>query len=103
MRHYTLLSGENGEFAFATGMYPIHHGILRFVKFDVLPPFVAWAPAHVSNDARNGHLESYAARLRSLWTSTPLQFPSLRGYDLETFSLKRASGPGTSIGAKQVR
>ncbi|HEV2678568.1 MAG TPA: NAD(P)H-dependent oxidoreductase, partial [Aliidongia sp.] len=34
--------GLNGDLTAL--LYPIHHGILRFVGFDVLPPFVAWEP-----------------------------------------------------------
>ena len=36
-----------------TILFPINHGILRFVGFDVLPPFIAWGVSRVEDERRN--------------------------------------------------
>jgi NAD(P)H dehydrogenase (quinone) len=33
-------------------LYPIHRGVLEFTGFDVLPPFVVYAPQQTSNHER---------------------------------------------------
>lgn len=68
-------------------LYPINHGVLRFVGFDVLPSFVAWAPARVSEEQRRRYLEEYRERLLSLETTEPIRYPGLADYD-ESFQLK---------------
>jgi NAD(P)H dehydrogenase (quinone) len=55
----TGLSGDSD-----TLLYPINHGIFRFVGFDVLPPFVAWGPARVGEERRRAYLDAYRARRR---------------------------------------
>jgi len=78
-------TGLNGDIN--TILYPINHGILRFVGFDVLPPFIAWSVARASADQRQVYLEQYKQRLLTLWETPPIQYPRLDGYD-ETFRLK---------------
>ena len=43
-------------------LHPINYGILRFVGFDVLPPFIAWGPARASDERRRANIEEYVAR-----------------------------------------
>ena len=62
-------------------LFPIQHGMLYFVGFDVLPPFVAWAAASVSQEQREGYLNDYAARLQAWTTAETIPFPSLDDYD----------------------
>jgi NAD(P)H dehydrogenase (quinone) len=69
-------------------LYPINHGILRFVGFDVLPPFIAWSPAHADAIAREAYLQAYQQRLATLTTTAPIAYPPLAAYDPETYRLR---------------
>ena len=55
-------------------LWPIHNGILRFVGFDVLPPFVAHGVDIASRDMLSGMLDDYAERLRQFDVAEPLFF-----------------------------
>lgn len=77
--------GLNGEMDKL--LYPIQHGMLYFVGFDVLPPFVAYAVARCAQEQRQEYLQTYAERLKNWQTDTPLSFPPLEQYD-ETLQLK---------------
>ena len=57
-------------------LWPLQNGSLRFVGYDVLPPFVAWSVAHKDAAARRDDLARYEQRLASLTTTEPLQFNS---------------------------
>ena len=46
-------------------LYPIQHGILGFVGFNVLQPFVVHAPSRISAAERAAALASYRARILS--------------------------------------
>ncbi|MBS1702272.1 MAG: NAD(P)H-dependent oxidoreductase [Armatimonadetes bacterium] len=62
-------------------LYPIHHGILYFVGFDVLPPFVAWGPSRVGDEAREAYFREYGERLTSLDQTEPIAYLPLEAYD----------------------
>lgn len=68
-------------------LFPIQHGMLYFVGFDVLPPFIAWAVARSTPQEREGYLQAYSERLRSWSTSATMPFPPLEDYD-EKFERK---------------
>jgi NAD(P)H dehydrogenase (quinone) len=78
-------AGLNGEIGAI--LYPINHGILRFTGFDVLPPFVAWSVARAGDAGRAAQLDQYSDRLRTLWETAPIAYPSLSDYD-EKFQLR---------------
>jgi NAD(P)H dehydrogenase (quinone) len=63
-------------------LFPVQHGMLYFVGFDVLPPFVAWAVARSTPQQRQEYLGAYAARLRNWATESPIPFPPLEEYDV---------------------
>lgn len=69
-------------------LFPINHGMFRFVGFDVLPPFIAWAPTRSSDEKRKQYLEQYKQRLLALQETTPIVYPKLVDYD-ENFQLKQ--------------
>lgn len=69
-------------------LFPIHNGILRFTGFSVLPPFVAWAPAHATVEQRQDYLAAFEQRLLALWATEPMPARRLDDYDAETYSLK---------------
>lgn len=77
--------GLNGHLD--TILYPINHGILRFVGFDVLPPFVVWSATRITPQERQTYLDAYKQRLLSLQETPAIVYPSLTNYD-ETFQLK---------------
>jgi NAD(P)H dehydrogenase (quinone) len=81
----TGLNGDINDILFS-----IQRGMLYFVGFDVLPPFVAWAPAHVSQERRLDYLKTNEQRLRSIETTSPIQFHSLTDYN-KSLQLKRKS------------
>jgi NAD(P)H dehydrogenase (quinone) len=68
-------------------LYPINHGILHFVGFDVLPPFIAYACARVGKERREQYLREYEARLRTWHITAPIPYHPLDDYD-ETNQLK---------------
>jgi len=70
---------------------PINHGILRFCGFDVLPPYVVWAPARIGDDGRQEYLDAFSARLQAIETTEAIRYPSLDDYEPKTFVLKKDS------------
>ncbi len=66
-------------------LFPINHGILRFTGFDVLPPFIAWGPAHADDATRKQYLAAYRRRLVQWSQTEPIAYPSLRDYDPVTY------------------
>jgi NAD(P)H dehydrogenase (quinone) len=73
---------------------PVNRGILRFVGFDVLPPYIAYAPAHADDGMRRAYLQEWRERLLSIETTKPIKYTPLEQYD-DTFRLKsKAKGGG---------
>lgn len=54
-------------------LFPINHGIMHFVGFEVLPPFIVWSASHISDERRQGYLEEYKQRLLTI-NKTPAIF-----------------------------
>jgi NAD(P)H dehydrogenase (quinone) len=69
--------GRNG--AMGPLLYPIQHGVLSFVGLEVLPPFVAYGAAHVTQEERAATLRSFRERMRTLETTAAI------GFDLPGF------------------
>ncbi len=80
--------GINGDIN--TILYPINHGILRFVGFDVLPPFVVFGTSQISDERRKEYLEDYKKRLLSIEETPSINYPKLGDFD-ENFQLKSTS------------
>ena len=70
-------------------LFPINHGILRFTGFDVLPPFIAYSPAHLDDGARKAYLNAYRERLVDLERTEPIKYSVLNDYDPRSFHLKQ--------------
>jgi NAD(P)H dehydrogenase (quinone) len=68
-------------------LYPINHGILRFVGFDVLPPFTAFGISQIDDERRKGYLEEYKDRLLLIEGTPSISYPPLADFD-ENFQLK---------------
>jgi NAD(P)H dehydrogenase (quinone) len=60
--------------AMEAALWPIHNGILRFVGFDVLPPFISHGVDILDREALGAVLEDYAARLRNIAGAEPMFF-----------------------------
>ena len=84
--------GRNGDLERV--LWPIHAGVLALCGYDVLPPFVGWAPAWIGADGRAAILRAYADRLRNIDNDEPLFFHTLDDYD-EHSRLKPDIEPGT--------
>lgn len=78
-------TGLNGEIE--TILYPINHGILHFVGFEVVSPFIVWSPTRISDAERQNYLEQYQQRLLNIQNIQPIAYPSLQDYD-DNFQLK---------------
>lgn len=77
--------GINGDIH--TILYPINHGIFRFVGFDVLPPFIVWGASRINEERRQFYLENYVQRLLTIEDAPTIMYPSLADFD-ESFQLK---------------
>jgi NAD(P)H dehydrogenase (quinone) len=62
-------------------LWPIHHGILGFVGFGVLEPFVVYGPARLSDEQRSATLSAYRERVLALET-----VPVIPGLDLAEYT-----------------
>lgn len=81
-------TGLNGDIN--TILFPINHGILHFVGFDVLPPFIVWGASRIGDERRQAYLEDYKQRLLTINETAAIAYPSLTDYD-EQFQLKQSS------------
>ncbi|BAZ32418.1 putative NAD(P)H quinone reductase [Cylindrospermum sp. NIES-4074] len=68
-------------------LFPINHGILRFVGFDVLPPFIVWGASRIGDERRQAYLKEYQQRLLTIPQTPAIAYPSLADFD-ENFQLK---------------
>ncbi len=78
--------GLNGDIDMI--LYPINHGILRFTGFDVVPPFIVYGPARMTDEQRSQELANYRARLEALSTIEPIAYPRLSEFDAATWTRK---------------
>jgi NAD(P)H dehydrogenase (quinone) len=63
-------------------LFPIHHGILGFVGFSVLEPFIVYSPARLSENERLTTLNSYRERVVCLQRASvipPLDLTDFEG------------------------
>ena len=73
-------------------LHPINHGILGFVGFTVIEPFVVHAPARMSPGDRAGCLQAYVSRLLSLSTAPVMPGPDMADYEGLVLRPKLPSG-----------
>jgi len=62
----TTYSSQGMYAPIETVLYPINHGILGFVGFTVLDPFVVYAPVRLSDEERGAHLARYRERILAI-------------------------------------
>jgi len=76
-----VMYSEHGAYGpIERALLPIHHGILGFVGFSVLEPFVVYGPARLTDDDRLVQLRSYRERVLELETA-----PAIPGLDLTEY------------------
>ncbi len=62
-------------------LFPIHHGILQFTGFDVLPALVIYGPEYADDESKAISLEAYRQRLLSLESTVALPMILVGDYD----------------------
>lgn len=63
-------TGKNGNLD--TILYPIQHGMLYFVGMTVLPPFISFSPARITDEERKTQLEKYIQYLKNIPIANPI-------------------------------
>ena len=61
-------------------LWPLNYGTLAFCGLKVLPPFIGWSIQSVDDATREGYLDQYAARMRSLERTEPLAVHSMSDF-----------------------
>ena len=78
-------------------LYPLNHGVLAFVGFEVLTPFIAWQPARVTAESRASYLDAFTVRLASIFIDVPIAYPTVAMFDgswrLKSELLQMAGAP----------
>jgi len=65
--------GENGKNGtLDTILYPIQHGMFYFAGMTVLPPFISFSPARITDEERKTQLVLYKTYLEKASTLTPI-------------------------------
>ncbi|WP_292156048.1 NAD(P)H-dependent oxidoreductase [Mesorhizobium sp.] len=62
-------------------LFPINHGMLYFVGFTVIEPFLVHAPARISDGERQMWLDRYRERVLSLVHAPTITYPKLADFD----------------------
>ncbi|TGV96202.1 flavodoxin family protein, partial [Mesorhizobium sp. M2E.F.Ca.ET.154.01.1.1] len=62
-------------------LFPINHGMLYFVGFTVIEPFLVHAPARIGDGERQMWLDRYRERVLSLVHAPTIIYPKLADFD----------------------
>jgi NAD(P)H dehydrogenase (quinone) len=91
--HYAL-RGINGPMDDL--LFPIHHGILYYPGFDVLPPYVVHRTDKVDEAAYARITEELGQRLDTLFTTDPIPFrrQNAGDYEIPALTLREDIAPG---------
>ncbi len=80
-------------------LFPIHHGVLYYPGYDVLPPFVAYRVDRLSKDGFEPIAARLRERMRTIATTAPIPFRMQNGGDylIPTMQLRpELDDPGAS-------
>ncbi|MDQ0570975.1 NAD(P)H dehydrogenase (quinone) [Variovorax paradoxus] len=85
-------------------LFPIHHGILYYPGFDVLPPFVVYRTGKVDETAYARITGDLGHRLDALWTTAPIPFRAQNAgdYEIPALTLRPEIAPHRSGFAAHV-
>jgi NAD(P)H dehydrogenase (quinone) len=77
-------------------LFPIHHGVLYYPGFDVLPPFVVYRTGKMDQVRYKDCVDELGTRLDELWTTPPIAYrPQNAGdYEIPSLELKPELGNG---------
>lgn len=77
-------------------LFPIHHGILHYPGFDVLPPFVVHRTSRIDEVRFAGLCEALGERLDNLWRTEPIAYRKQNAgdYEIPALTLKADVAPG---------
>jgi NAD(P)H dehydrogenase (quinone) len=62
-------------------LFPINHGMLYFIGFSVIEPFLVYAPVRLGDEERAAHLARYRERVLGLASAPTISYPKLADYD----------------------
>ncbi|MFV3333069.1 NAD(P)H-dependent oxidoreductase [Pseudomonas sp. NY15437] len=79
-------------------LFPIHHGVLFYPGFDVLPPYLVYRTSRVDAERYAQIEQELGARLDSLQTTAPIPFRRQNGgdYDIPALTLREEIAPEVS-------
>ncbi len=79
-------------------LFPIHHGILYYPGFDVLPPFVVYRADRIDETQFPALCAELGQRLDTLQSTAPLPFrkQNFGDYDIPQLTLREDIAPGCS-------
>ena len=86
-------------------LFPIHHGILFYPGFEVMPPFVVYRTGKLDAARFEQVTTELSQRLDGLWHDAPIPFRRQNGgdYDIPALTLRADLAPGqTGLGIHQV-
>lgn len=77
-------------------LFPIHHGVLHYPGFDVMPPFLVHRTSKTDEARFSRITRELAARLDGLFTDAPIPFRRQNGgdYTIPELTLKPELAPG---------
>lgn len=93
--HYSE-RGINGPIADL--LFPIHHGILQYTGFDVLPPFALYKADRIDQTRYQQEEMALRARMRDLFTTSPIAYrkQNFGDYSIPDMQLREGlEAPGT--------
>ena len=89
-------------------LFPIHHGVLFYPGYAVLPPFIVYRADGMAESAFAAAAESLRARMRTLFSTAPIPFRRQNGGDYAIPSMElrpdrapHLSGFAAHLGAAQ--
>lgn len=79
-------------------LFPIHHGILYYPGFDVLPPFVVYRTHRIDEASFPATRDALGERLDNLFSTTPIPFrrQNAGDYEIPALTLRSDISPGQS-------
>lgn len=85
-------------------LFPIHHGVLYYPGFDVLPPFLVYRTGRMDEARFAATREALGERLDTLWSTAPIAFrPQNAGaYEIPALTLRDEIAPGRTGFAAHV-
>jgi NAD(P)H dehydrogenase (quinone) len=92
-----------------TILLPIQKGVFWFNGFSPLPPFAAFAAAHVADSDRHATLDALRARMTGIWTEPVIEMPHVTDFEPGIFvdrlprfmvTIRRARAPDAAYVAQ---